>query len=369
VSYRPKRDYGQDGGARASTYDVSEAHSERFDSEAALRVRDLSVRFPTDHGVVHAVSGVSYHVGPGETLGIAGESGSGKSVSTLAVLGLLPEHVRNTIGGQVFFGERNLLQLGERELRALRGAKISMIFQNPLTSLNPVQKIGTQIVEGILCHTRRPSRAQREAAADHALELLQRVGVSAPAERMTQYPHELSGGMRQRVMIAMAIANDPEILIADEPTTALDVTIQAQIMRLLREIQQRSGLGIILITHDIRVLAQNADRLVIMYAGRVVESGTVTEVLENPKHPYTLGLLRSASGVVQEAGRHSSGRGRLTPIPGVPPDATKLPAGCSFAPRCPITNGRERCVVERPELVEIGESGHTSACHFVEEMR
>ena len=329
----------------------------------------LSVRFRTQHGVVQAVSDASFHVAPGETLGIAGESGSGKSVSALAVLGLLPKPVQRAIGGQVFFGNRNLLQLGERELRALRGgAKISMIFQDPMTSLNPVMKIGTQIVEGILCHTRRPSRVQRAAAHDRALELLQRVGVSAPTERLTQYPHELSGGMRQRVMIAMAIANEPEILIADEPTTALDVTIQAQIMRLLREIQQRTGVGIILITHDIRVLAQNADRLVIMYAGRVVESGTVTEVLENPKHPYTLGLLRSAPGVISSAGQQATERARLTPIPGAPPDPTKLPAGCSFAARCGITNGRERCVVERPELVAIGQSGHASACHFVEEV-
>jgi oligopeptide/dipeptide ABC transporter ATP-binding protein len=286
----------------------------------------------------------------------------------LAVLGLLPKSARKGVGGQVLFGDRDLLLLGERELRALRGAKISMIFQDPMTSLNPVHKIGDQIVEGILCHTRRPSRTERADARDRALELLQRVGVSAPEERMEQYPHQLSGGMRQRVKIAIAIANEPEILIADEPTTALDVTIQAQIMRLLREIQERTGVGIILITHDIRVLAQNADRLVIMYAGRVVESGTVTEILESPKHPYTLGLLRSAPGVIDTAASQGNGRARLTPIPGVPPDPTNLPAGCSFAPRCPITNGRERCLMERPELVAIDVSGHASACHFAEEV-
>ena len=275
--------------------------------------------------------------------------------------------MQKAIGGQVFFDNRNLGLLSQRELRALRGAKISMIFQDPMTSLNPVMKIGAQIVEGILCHTSHPSKLERAAASDRALELLQLVGVSAPQERMKQYPHELSGGMRQRVMIAMAIANDPEILIADEPTTALDVTIQAQIMRLLREIQQRTGVGIILITHDIRVLAQNVDRLIVMYAGRVVESGTVTEVLENPKHPYTLGLLRSAPGVMKTE-QQGTQRARLTPIPGAPPDPTKLPAGCSFAPRCSITNGRERCVVERPELVAIDQSADASACHFADEV-
>jgi oligopeptide/dipeptide ABC transporter ATP-binding protein len=347
---------------------VLEEPPEHQHPDSALIVRDLSVRFRTEHGVVNAVSGASYQVAPGETLGIAGESGSGKSVSSLAVLGLLPRSARKGVGGEVLFGDRDLLQLSERELRELRGAKISMIFQDPMTSLNPVHKIGTQIVEGILCHSPRPSRAERAAARDRALDLLQQVGVSAPEKRMEQYPHQLSGGMRQRVMIAIAIANEPEILIADEPTTALDVTIQAQIMRLLREIQQRNGLGIILITHDIRVLAQNADRLIIMYAGRVVESGTVTEILENPKHPYTLGLLCSAPGVANTTAQPGNGRARLTPIPGVPPDPTNLPIGCSFAPRCSITDGRERCVMERPELVAIEASGHASACHFPEEV-
>jgi oligopeptide/dipeptide ABC transporter ATP-binding protein len=365
MTSRPIRKSDPEPGAGPAISDVLVQPPRTPDS--ALVVRDLSVRFRSEHGEVNAVSGASYHVAPGETLGIAGESGSGKSVSTLAVLGLLPKSARDSVGGEVRFGDRDLLRLSARELRAVRGAKISMIFQDPMTSLNPVLKIGTQIAEGILCHIQRPSRAQRAAAHERALELLKRVGVSAPEERLEQYPHQLSGGMRQRVMIAMAIANEPEILIADEPTTALDVTIQAQIMRLLREIQERTGVGIILITHDIRVLAQNADRLVIMYAGRVVESGTVTEILENPKHPYTLGLLRSAPGVANSV-QHGTGRVRLTPIPGVPPDPTKLPAGCSFAPRCTISNGRERCVLERPELLAIDASGHASACHFVEEV-
>ena len=280
---------------------------------------------PSEHGVVHAVSGVSYQVAAGETLGIAG--GSQARARTLFLSRARPAARQRSQDNRRRSGLRQPQPADalRARLRAVRGAKISMIFQDPMTSLNPVHKIGAQIVEGILCHIRRPSRAQRAAARARALELLQLVGVSAPTERMTQYPHELSGGMRQRVMIAIAIANEPAILIADEPTTALDVTIQAQIMRVLGEIQQRIGIGIILISHDVRLLAQNADRLIIMYAGRIVESGTVTEVLENPKHPYTLGLLLSAPGVIEELAKEGT-KGAAEADPG---DA----AGCDQAAR------------------------------------
>ncbi|MGH3585362.1 MAG: ABC transporter ATP-binding protein, partial [Pseudonocardia sp.] len=262
-------------------------------SSACLSVRNLTTVFSTKRGDVAAVTDLSYELNAGETLGIVGESGSGKSVSAMSVLGLIPQPPGKIVSGEVVVGGRNLLGLSGKELRQVRGSEVAMIFQDPMTSLNPVHTIGAQIAEGILSHQERPSRADKAKAKERAVELLAAVGVPAPEKRARQYPHQLSGGMRQRAMIAIAMSCDPKVLIADEPTTALDATIQAQIMRLLREVQQRTGVGIMLITHDIGLVAQNVDRVLVMYAGRVVETGTVQEVLEHPRHPYTVGLLQS----------------------------------------------------------------------------
>lgn len=319
-----------------------------------LEIHELSVEFSTPDGVVRAVDGVSYSVASGEVVGVVGESGSGKTASALALLGLLPDSGR-AVGGAVHFGGQDLLQLSRRRLRRIRGRRIAMIFQDPVTSLNPVFTVGRQIADALTAHDRRMSR---RAARDRAVELLGLVGVPDARRRAGDHPHQWSGGMRQRAMIAMAIANRPALLIADEPTTALDVTIQAQVIDLLRTVQGETGAGILLITHDLALVAELADRVVVMYAGRVVETGTAMELFTTPRHPYTLGLLTSLPRLDVDARR-------LIPIPGQPPSLVDPPSGCAFHPRCALRAGRQRCVERRPAL---DPSGHAAACHFSEEM-
>jgi peptide/nickel transport system ATP-binding protein len=315
---------------------------------ALLEVRDLHVSFRTRDGVVHAVDGASYAVDRGRAIGIVGESGSGKSVSALTILGLT-RFPNSTITGSVLFDGRELLQLDADELRPIRGRRIAMIFQDPMSSLHPLYKVGWQIVEAIQAH----EDVSRRTAHRRALESLREVGIPSPEERMSSYPHELSGGMRQRAMIAMALALDPDVLIADEPTTALDVTVQAQILDLIRKLQQDRGTGVILITHDLGVVAEMVDEVAVMYAGRVVEHGPLAAVLQRPTHPYTWGLLQSIPRL------DTPRLGRLHPIPGLPPSLIRVPSGCPFHPRCAYAF--EPCPRKEPPLVE-GEPGHEDAC-------
>lgn len=326
-------------------------------ADAVLEVADLWVEFRTDEGRVQAVRGVSYQLHRGEVLGIVGESGSGKSVASLAVMGLLAGSAR--VSGSVRFGGRSggrsgdteLLGASDSELSHVRGQGISMIFQDPMTSLNPVYTVGYQIAEALRAH----HDVSRDAARKQAVELLEAVSIPNPTERADNYPHELSGGMRQRVVIAIAMANRPEVIIADEPTTALDVTVQAQILEALRTAKVQTAAAMLLITHDLGVIAGQADRVLVMYAGRVVEAGTVEEIFYTPRMPYTLGLLGSQP-------RMDERRPRLHPISGVPPSAINMPPGCPFAPRCPLA--APVCVAEEPPLAATGPSGHRSACHF-----
>jgi peptide/nickel transport system ATP-binding protein len=319
-----------------------------------LSVRNLSVDFKTDDGIVHAVDDVSYDLAPSETLGIVGESGSGKSVSSMAILGLLPKTA--TVTGEVLFHGENLIGRSEKQLQVVRGDKIAMIFQDALASLNPVFRVGDQIGEAITVHHSQSKGELR----DRVLELLDIVGIPNPSERAGQYPHEYSGGMRQRAMIAMAIANDPDLLIADEPTTALDVTIQAQVLDVLERIQDRTNSAILLITHDLGVVAGIADRVLVMYAGRQVEIGDVDQTFYDPRHPYTRGLLGSLPRL-----NVSSAHQRLARIEGQPPSLIALPSGCAFHPRCRYADLEGVCVSQRPEMHTVG-AGHTSACHFAE---
>jgi peptide/nickel transport system ATP-binding protein len=318
-----------------------------------LSVRDLRVDFPTDDGVVSAVRGVSFDLQRGEVLGIVGESGCGKSVTNMAIMGLLPKTAR--ISGSVRLGGDELVGRYPAEMRPIRGRRISMIFQDPMTSLNPVYTVGWQLVEAIRAH----NEVSKKDARTRAVELLELVGIPNPNDRFGSYPHEFSGGMRQRVMIAMAIANDPEILIADEPTTALDVTVQAQILETLQRIRGETGTSIVFITHDLGVLAGMADRLIVMYAGKVVESGTIEDVYDDPLMPYTIGLLGAIPG------EDSHGR-RLNQIQGAPPSLMRVPAGCLFAPRCPIST--EICRTSEPIAVDASDV-HGVACHRVEQVR
>ncbi|MCU1467590.1 MAG: putative transporter ATP-binding protein [Actinomycetia bacterium] len=317
-----------------------------------LSVRNLTVQFDTDDGIVHAVDDVSFDMVANETLGIVGESGSGKSVTSLAILGLLPKGAHVT--GEVRFRGENILGINDNALRELRGDRIAMIFQDALAALNPVLTVGHQVAEAISVH-HDLSRADREA---RVIELLDLVGISQPDQRYKQYPHEFSGGMRQRAMIAMSIANDPDVLIADEPTTALDVTIQAQVLEVLERIQDRTNSAIMLITHDLGVVAGVADRVVVMYAGRHAEMGTVDEIFYEPKHPYTRGLLASLPRVDRRVVNE-----RLHRIEGQPPSSIFVPSGCAFHPRCPYADLQGLCVTEIPPLVDL-EGGHFSACHF-----
>jgi len=326
----------------------------------SLRVNDLSVHFRTEDGVVRAVDRITFAALPGRTLGIVGESGSGKSVAALAILGLHDPH-HATVTGEILVGGINIVGMDDARVGRLRGREIAMIFQDPLSALHPYYTVGRQISEAFRVHHPRAGRAETRR---HAVDMLDRVGIPEPGKRFSNYPHEFSGGMRQRVMIAIALVNDPRLLIADEPTTALDVTMQAQILDLLTDLRQEFQAAVVVITHDFGVVSQVADDVVVMYAGRIVESGTVDQVLRRPQHPYTWGLLAS---VPKLHGRHD---GTLTTIPGSPPSLIDLPAGCAFHPRCKYQNrtgGRSR--TELPELRTATEPGHRVACHLAEEER
>ena len=312
-----------------------------------LQVKNLSTAFDVDAGEVRAVNGVSFNLERGKVLGIVGESGSGKSVTAYSILRILVEPGRIT-GGQILFEGKDVTQFSESEMRKFRGKRVSIIFQDPMTSLNPTYTIGNQLREAILLHTDR----NRKQADERAREMLELVGVNEPEKRLHQYPHELSGGMRQRVMIAMALACEPDILIADEPTTALDVTIQAQILELMQELQRKLGMAIIMITHDLGVIAELCDEIIVMYAGRVCERGTADEIFYNPKHEYTKGLLRSIP-------RLSSVHEKLIPIAGSPVDLTNMPKGCAFAARC--DRAMKVCLAEPPEELQIND-WHRAAC-------
>ncbi len=312
-----------------------------------LEVEDLKVQFRTDDGLVKAVDGVSFSVARGQTLGIVGESGSGKTVANLAVMGLVPPPGRVVAGKAVYQG-KDLLKMDRRGLAALRGRRIAMIFQDPMTSLNPFLTVAQQMTEVTRLHLGHSEKQ----ALQHAAAMLARVGIPSPAERLFDYPHQLSGGMRQRVMIAMALSCRPDVLIADEPTTALDVTIQAQILELLKRLQRDEGTAIILITHDLGVIANICSRVAVMYAGRFVEEAASDELFGRPRHPYTLGLLESIPRLDEAKGS------QLTPIEGQPPDLAHLPPGCPFRARCPVAI--DRCSLEEPPLA--GEPGHRVAC-------
>ncbi|GAA1311894.1 hypothetical protein Psi02_71970 [Planotetraspora silvatica] len=322
--------------------------------EEVLVVEDLTVSFPTDDGLVQAVRGVSYRLREREILGIVGESGSGKSVTSMAIMGLLPRSARIT--GSIRFRGQELVGLRESGLNKLRGSKIAMIFQDPMTSLNPVHTVGYQVAEAILAHN-DVSKAQ---ARRRAVELLDTVGVPNAGQRVDSYPYELSGGVRQRVVIAIAMANKPDVIIADEPTTALDVTVQAQVLDALRTAQQETGAAMVLITHDLGVVAGQADRVLVMYAGKPVEIGDVEDIYYRPRMPYTLGLLGSVPRL--DASRSQ----RLLPILGSPPSLVNLPAGCPFTPRCPIA--QDRCEREEPPLVTVTSHPHRAACHFSQDL-
>ncbi|MFA9445357.1 ABC transporter ATP-binding protein [Egicoccus sp. AB-alg6-2] len=326
------------------------------DVQPLLSIRNLVTEFKTPDGIVHAVDGVSYDVFPGETLGVVGESGSGKSVTVMSVLGLIPQPPGRIAAGEIILDGQDLLQFSQRELRRVRGKDVAMIFQDPMTSLNPVLTVGDQLAEAILVH----EDISADDARKRVVELLELIGVPNADDRFDQYPHEYSGGMRQRAMIAMAMANRPKILIADEPTTALDVTIQAQVLEVLERAKQETNAGVVLITHDLGVIAEMADRVVVMYGGRVVETGTVDEIFHSPRHPYTLGLLSSLP-------RPDVDMERLVPIPGQPPSLINLPSGCSFHPRCHLGEGRQKCRTEEPPLFQLGPM-RASACHFHQEM-
>lgn len=319
-----------------------------------LEVDNLRTHFFTAAGVVPAVDGVSYHVNAGETLGVVGESGCGKSVTALSILRLVSSPPGRIVGGEIRFHGNNLLALTEPEMERIRGNDISMIFQEPMTSLNPLQTAGHQIAEAIGLH----QHVSHRAAMAKAVDMLRLVHIPEPEQRAASYPHQLSGGMRQRVMIAMALSCNPKVLIADEPTTALDVTIQAQILDLMRELRRTLGTAMILITHDMGVVAENADRVVVMYAGRKVEEAPVLELFDRPLHPYTRGLMASIPRRMADGVR----RRRLTEIPGIVPNLRDPIAGCAFAPRCAFAT--EHCRAEAPELTDHG-GGHVAACWHV----
>ncbi|NNG35760.1 ABC transporter ATP-binding protein [Nakamurella aerolata] len=320
-----------------------------------LVVDDLHVQFRTEAGTAYAVDGVSFTVAPGEVLGVVGESGSGKSVTSMSLFGLIDTPPGKITKGSVKLNGRELIGAKERVLRKVRGGEVGVVFQDPMTALDPVIKVGRQIGEAVRVH-HKVSRAQ---AMQRAVELLQQVGVPQPEVRANQYPHEFSGGMRQRAMIAMAIANNPVLLIADEPTTALDVTIQAQVLDIIRKAQQETGAATLFITHDLGVIAELAERVMVMYGGRVMETGSVKEIFTRPRHPYTAGLLASLPSLTRD-------EAELTPIPGSPPNVLSQNPGCPFQPRCSVGRDRDICRAQRPPLAEVG-PGHFSACHFPDE--
>ncbi len=328
-------------------------HSE---DEVLLELENLKTYFFTDIGVARSVDGVSYVIRPGETLGVVGESGCGKSVTALSIMGLVPTPPGRHVGGRILFKGQDLTQLKAPEMRALRGKAISMIFQEPMTSLNPVYTVGDQIIEGVLVHNEDMTG---EEARTLAIDMLRKVGIPSPDQRVDEYPHQLSGGMRQRVMIAMALVNGPELLIADEPTTALDVTIQAQILELLNELQEELGMSILLITHDLGVVAETCDSVVVMYAGKVVEYTDVYRLFERPAHPYTVALFRSLPDLGPRTGN------RLPTIEGMVPSAVDFPEGCRFRDRCGFAT--DVCTTE-PAIQEL-EPGHLAACHHLDRVK
>jgi oligopeptide/dipeptide ABC transporter ATP-binding protein len=323
-----------------------------MNDQRVLEIRDLKTYFFTYEGVAKAVDGVTYQLAKGEPLGVVGESGCGKSVTALSILRLIPIPPGKIVGGEILFKGKNLIDLSEEEMRKIRGNRISMIFQEPMTSLNPVFTIGNQIQETIKLHQGLSKRESLEKA----IEMLRLVNIPSPERCVNQYPHELSGGMRQRAMIAMSLACNPEILIADEPTTALDVTIQAQILDLLNKLKEELGMAIILITHNLGVIAETVNRVLVMYAGKIVEEAKTKTLFENPQHPYTRGLLKSIPRLGDKV-RH--GKVRLSEIPGVVPSLYEIPSGCKFSTRCPSV--MDICEEKEPELKEI-EKGHFSAC-------
>ena len=322
---------------------------------ALLEVKNLQTYFFTDDGVAKAVDDVSYSVEKKQTLGVVGESGCGKSVTALSIMRLIPSPPGKTVGGQILFEGRDLLKIAEDEMRHIRGNKIGMIFQEPMTSLNPVFTIGNQIEESILLH----QKVTKEQAKELAIDMLKKVGIPAPEQRYREYPHQLSGGMRQRVMIAIALSCNPAVLIADEPTTALDVTVQAQILELIKELQNSLGMGVILITHDLGVIAETADNVAVMYASHIVEYSNADEIYYNPLHPYTVGLLGSIPKLNIESDR-------LMTIDGTVPPPTSYPVGCNFASRCSFAS--PVCLSAEPPLVEV-EPGHQVACYHWDEVK
>ncbi|MGP4002466.1 ABC transporter ATP-binding protein [Streptomyces sp. 8N706] len=328
-------------------------------SEAFLSVRDLRIHFDTDDGLVKSVDGVSFDVHRGKTLGIVGESGSGKSVTSLGVMGL-HRSARARISGEVWLDGEELVAADPDHVRRLRGRKMAMIFQDPLTALHPYYTIGAQITEAYRVH----HKADRKTAKRRAVEMLDRVGIPEPSKRVNDYPHQFSGGMRQRAMIAMALVNNPELLIADEPTTALDVTVQAQILDLIRDLQKEFGSAVVIITHDLGVVAELADDIMVMYGGRCVERGSAEKVFTGPQHPYTWGLLGSMPRIDREQ------TDRLIPVKGTPPSLINVPDGCAFHPRCPYADVPKDNLTRTqvPVLREVG-SGHFSACHMTQEER
>ncbi|MFD1020399.1 ABC transporter ATP-binding protein [Thalassobacillus hwangdonensis] len=321
--------------------------------EPILEVKDVHTHFFTKNGTVKAVDGVSFSVKPGETLGIVGESGSGKSITAMSIMNLIPSPPGKIVSGDILYNGESLLAKSQKQMRKIRGKEISMIFQDPMTSLNPVFTVEKQMVETIRTHEKKT----KEQARARAVELLDLVGIPSPKERLRNYPHEFSGGMRQRVMIAMALACNPKVLIADEPTTALDVTIQAQILDLLNKLQKELGMAIIMITHDLGVVAEVCDRVMVMYAGKPVEFSEVNELFSEPKHPYTWGLLSSIPQIKER-------KDRLEAIPGLPPDLRNLPTGCSFAPRC--AHVKEECLQVDPALTE-EQQNHFVRCLLYEQ--
>ncbi len=325
-----------------------------MNNDLLLDLRDLKTYFFTSDGVAKAVDGVSYQLHRGETLGVVGESGCGKSVTALSILRLVPDPPGRTVGGEIVFEGQDLLKFSRAEMRRIRGNEISMIFQEPMTSLNPVFTIGNQISEAIILHQ---GLSKRDALAK-SIEMLQKVGIPAPERRVHEYPHQLSGGMRQRAMIAMALSCNPKILLADEPTTALDVTIQAQILDLMFGLKEQLGMAIILITHNLGVVAESARRVVVMYCGKVVEEGPVLEIFKAPQHPYTQGLLQSLPRLEEKA---TGQKQRLMEIPGIVPSPYNLPSGCKFHPRCP--KAQQICKEQEPALEKVP-GGHYSACFF-----
>ncbi|MBC9729692.1 ABC transporter ATP-binding protein [Streptomyces sp. TRM68367] len=330
-------------------------------SNAFLDVRDLRVHFPTEDGLVKSVDGVSFTLEKGQTLGIVGESGSGKSVTSLALLGL-HKGTRAQVSGEIWLEGRELVALPEHDMRELRGRTVSMIFQDPLSALHPFFTVGAQIAEAYRVH----HKVSKQEARERSVEMLKRVGIPQPQLRVRDYPHQFSGGMRQRAMIAMSLVCDPALLIADEPTTALDVTVQAQILDLMRDLQEEFGSAVVIITHDLGVVADIADDILVMYGGRRIEYGSKQDVLKQPQHPYTWGLLQSMPHMSGDVGV------RLNPIPGTPPSLINLPGGCAFHPRCAYKGWvpQGRCRGERPELRAVsGSAAHIAACHLTDEAK